>query len=200
MVVRNGDPSIDGRVLRGERNREAIVDALLELLQSGVARPSAREIADAAGVSLRSVFQHFDDLETLYGALVARQTERVARFAVDIDRDAPFAERLASFAEQRARFYEQVSPVRRATLLVAHDSPTLQRALADTAARHAREVSAAFAPELRHAHTPADLRAAIVAATSWETWERLRRTQRCSAEQARRVVVALVEGVVATGV
>ena len=61
--------TIDGRVLRGERNRDAIVDALLELLAEGETSPSSREIAQRAGVSLRTVFQHFDDIDTLYAAV-----------------------------------------------------------------------------------------------------------------------------------
>ncbi|MDQ1521202.1 MAG: hypothetical protein QOI55_2275 [Actinomycetota bacterium] len=193
---RNDEEAVDGRVLRGTRNRTAIVDALLELLESGDLRPSAREIASRAGVSVRSVFQHFDDLETLYGAVVARQAERLRAFDFDVDPSAPFAARLDVFVDQRGRLYERVSPVRRSTLLVAHESPTLQRALKEVAARHARDVAEVFAPELQRARHATDLRAAIVVATSWETWERLRRTQRCSVENARRVVVALVSGVV----
>ena len=66
-------PATDGRVQRGERNRAAIVDALLSLLEDGVLRPSARQVAERAGVSLRAVFQHFDDMESLYAEWVRRQ-------------------------------------------------------------------------------------------------------------------------------
>ena len=44
------EPAADGRVLRGERNRQAIVDALLALYEEGVLRPSANEVAERAGV------------------------------------------------------------------------------------------------------------------------------------------------------
>ena len=62
----------DGRVQRGERNRTAIVDALLALLEAGNAKPSARAIAEHAGCSVRTVFQHFDDMEVLYATCVER--------------------------------------------------------------------------------------------------------------------------------
>ena len=68
----------DGRVLRGERNRSAIVEALLALLEEGGAKPSAKEIAERAGVSLRSVFQHFDDMEALYAECVRQQYAKIA--------------------------------------------------------------------------------------------------------------------------
>jgi AcrR family transcriptional regulator len=199
-LVRNEEAEIDGRVLRGERNRSAIVDALLALLESGDLKPSANAIAARAGVSVRSVFQHFDDLETLYAALVERQTERVRALNVDIDSRAAFASRLAMFVDHRARLYERIAPVRRATLLAAHDSPTLQRALKAAATRHAREVGEVFGPELEQARNATDLRAALTVATSWEAWERLRTSQRCSVDSARRVVVALAGAAVRAGV
>jgi AcrR family transcriptional regulator len=207
-VVRNDDRSaataaatatVDGRVRRGERNRAAIVDAMLALVQEGDLKPSAKDVADRAGVSVRSVFQHFDDMETLYAALVDRQMERVAAFEAEagIDPSRPFEERLDEFVAQRSRFYERITPIRRATLLVAHESPVLRRGLQVAATRHARAVGAVFAPELDRARDPGELRAALTLATSWEAWEALRSTQRSSIDAARRVVVALVASVVA---
>jgi AcrR family transcriptional regulator len=192
---RNDEPAVDGRVLRGERNRAAIVDALLALIEAGDPRPPAHEIAARAGVSARSVFQHFADMETLYAALVERQTERLRDVAADVDRTLPFDARVDAFVEQRARFYERIAPVRRATVLAAENSPTLQRALADVAARHARSVSVMFSAEIAARAEPHDVRAALVAATSWETWDRLRRVQRCSVATARRTVATLVRAI-----
>src|SRR5208282_909869 len=57
---------LDGRLARSARTRHAVVDALLDLLGEGDLRPTAARIADRAGVSLRLVFHHFDDLEAIY--------------------------------------------------------------------------------------------------------------------------------------
>ena len=59
-------PPTDGRTLRSLRTREAIVDATIGLLEDGDLRPTAPRVAERASVSVRSVFQHFDDLETLH--------------------------------------------------------------------------------------------------------------------------------------
>ena len=67
----------DGRVSRAARTREAVVDALLALNDRGVLRPTARDIAAEAGVSLRSLYVHFDDLESLFVAAGQRHTERL---------------------------------------------------------------------------------------------------------------------------
>jgi TetR/AcrR family transcriptional regulator, regulator of autoinduction and epiphytic fitness len=196
-MVRNDETLVDGRVRRGERNRAAIVDALLGLLESGDTKPSARSIAEAAGVSVRSVFQHFDDLESLYATVVERQAERLRRFELEIDPTTTFDERVSAFVSQRARLYEHITPVRRATLRVAHESAALQDGLKRIATRHARDVADLFATELDAARNATVLRAALVVATSWETWDRLRREQRCSIDTARRVVEQLVKGTVA---
>ena len=67
----------DGRTVRAERTREALVGALLALLNEGRVRPTASEIAERAGVSERSVFQHFRDREALFEAVAREQYERV---------------------------------------------------------------------------------------------------------------------------
>src|SRR3954470_18279608 len=54
--------TVDGRTARATRTREAVVSAVLDLVNEGNPKPTAREIADRAGVSLRSVYVHFDDL------------------------------------------------------------------------------------------------------------------------------------------
>ena len=42
------DPGVDGRTARRDRNRAAVVDALLELYRDGNLRPSSLEIAELA--------------------------------------------------------------------------------------------------------------------------------------------------------
>ena len=56
----------DGRRLRSERNKQKIVTAMMELVREGDYDPSVASIAERAGVGLRTVFRHFDDVDTLY--------------------------------------------------------------------------------------------------------------------------------------
>jgi TetR/AcrR family transcriptional regulator, regulator of autoinduction and epiphytic fitness len=201
-VPGNGNPKktaskssapVDGRVQRGERNRAAIVDAMLALIEAGDLTPSARDIAERAGVSLRSVFQHFDDLETLYAAVAQRQFARIAVDSLDVA--MPFDARLAEYLRTRTATYEAITPVRRAALLASVDSPTLQRGLAFAARRHAEDVAASFAPECNAA-----AQEALVLVTSWETWDRLRRTQRLSVTAARAVMDGMVRSILGSTV
>ena len=71
-------PLTDGRNQRRDRNRDAVVTALLELYREGQLGPSAEEIAARAGISVRSLFRYFDDVDALVRAAIARQQEHLA--------------------------------------------------------------------------------------------------------------------------
>ena len=49
----------DGRRMRSERSRDAIIEAALQLVQEGILVPTAQQIADRAGVAMRTFFRHF---------------------------------------------------------------------------------------------------------------------------------------------
>jgi hypothetical protein len=55
----------DGRIQRGERTRQALIKAYLDLLREKQKPPAAPVIARRAGCSIRSVFHNFSDLLTL---------------------------------------------------------------------------------------------------------------------------------------
>lgn len=76
----DGDP-VDGRTMRRTRNRTAVIDALLELVQEGDFEPGASAIAERAGVSHRSVFRYFDDLGDLVRTAVTQQFEKANELA-----------------------------------------------------------------------------------------------------------------------
>jgi TetR/AcrR family transcriptional regulator, regulator of autoinduction and epiphytic fitness len=182
----------DGRNARAERTRDAVVEALLELLDAGDVRPTAERIAARAGVSERSVFQHFRDREALFEAAARRQYERVVPTLKPVDPELPLAERIEAFTAQRARLYETVSGVRRGAILIEHESPTVAKRLQGVRRAKADEVERVFATELRG--RPAAVRDALVAACAWTSWQSLRFHQGLSAAEARGAMNAAVTG------
>ena len=181
----------DGRVQRGARTRAAIVEALLTLLESGRSLPTARDVADEAGVSLRSVFQHFADMESLYASCVERQQERLAALRPVVDPEQPLAGRLREFVALRSRMYERIAPVRRVAVALALNSPVISEGLTAADSDHHRDVVAFFALELAGSGRRERL-AAVEVATSFDTWDHLRRRQGVSVAAAERVVEGLV--------
>ena len=59
----------DGRRLRSLTSQNIIVDALLVLVKKGILEPTAQQIADEAGISIRTVFRQIEDMETLFSKM-----------------------------------------------------------------------------------------------------------------------------------
>ena len=180
----------DGRTLRSLRTRTAVVDALLELIDEGDLRPPAPRIAERAGVSLRSVFQHFRDLEGLFAFATDRQLERIGALVRPLPTTGPLDDRLDAFVEQRAAIYEAVTPVRRAALAQEPFSPHAVVARDRILAVARAELRRTFADEL-DAASP-DLLEALDAAASWQVWEALRNHQSLGVDEARKVLRRLL--------
>src|SRR5580658_9610525 len=125
--------ALDGRLARGARTRHAVVDALLDLLGEGDLRPTAARIAERAGVSLRIVFHHFDDLEAIYSELADRQAERVKPLTTPIVVALALSRRNDHILAQRGRLLQTFAPGRPAAHLKAPFRPGLARRL-----KHAR--------------------------------------------------------------
>jgi TetR/AcrR family transcriptional regulator of autoinduction and epiphytic fitness len=182
----------DGRTVRAERTRQALVDALLSLLHEGTLTPTAGAIAERAGVSERSVFQHFPDRERLLEAVAREQYSRVVPTLVPVDSSLPFAERLPQFVDQRARLYEQIAGVRRAGLLIEHESSSVAGWLTSARKAKAAEVERVFRRELDAiaADELEPVRAALITLCSWSAWDSWRTHQRLSVARSRAALAA----------
>ncbi|MBA3262583.1 MAG: TetR/AcrR family transcriptional regulator [Thermoleophilaceae bacterium] len=186
----------DGRTVRAERTRQALVDSLLGLLDEGQLTPTAAAIAARAGVSERSVFQHFPDRETLFVAVAREQYDRVVPTLRPIDSSLPLPERIDQFTQQRARLYELISGVRRAALLIEHESSSVAGWLTTARQAKAAEAERVFRRELDA--IPADerepARAALIALCSWPAWDSWRTHQRLSVARSRAALAAGIAG------
>ena len=143
------DLAVDGRRAWRERNRNAVVDALLDLYQDGVARPSAEDIAARSGVSRRSLFRYFDDLDELCRVAIERQYSRVQHlFPIDRFAEGSLDERLDALVAQRIRLFEAIAPVARIARSRASIQPILQEQLRRDSARLRAQLEEQIAPEL----------------------------------------------------
>ncbi len=177
----------DGRVPSADRNRDAIVDALLELFEAGHQDPTTRQIAERAGVSLRTVIEHFDDMEALCAAVSQRQIDRIWSHLDPLPGpDASLDARLDALVAQRAQLFEMIAPTRHAAANTLSTSRTLLRGFARSEAFLRRQIMELFAAEL--APDDSDRIAALDFAASWDAWESLRRSSRRSVESASRIV------------
>jgi AcrR family transcriptional regulator len=189
--------AIDGRTARALRTREAIVDASIALVDEGDLRPTAPRIAERAKVSVRSVFQHFDDLEGLYSAVGDRLVERLSHLKMAVDKDAPVDDRIAQVVRQRATLLEAITPVRRAAALHAPFSREVRSRLQAGHDFLRGEIELWFTAELSECDkadrtTTLD---ALDTVLSWSSWDNLRTLNSRSPDDARDVLVCMVNAI-----
>jgi AcrR family transcriptional regulator len=189
----------DGRTARSERTRAAVLDALERLVAAGDTEPGARRIADAAGVSVRSVFAHFASLDDLHAALVARVRDQVLARLRPIDPARPLPERIAELCAQRARIAEELGAFRRAAGARAVSSAPLAEARRASAVASRQQVDRVFATELARfdGRERARRRAAVDAAVSGETWDLLRGVHELSPQDAEAAMAGSVAALLA---
>ncbi len=187
------DRARDGRAARADRTREAVVDAMLALIEEGDLRPTAQRVAERAGVSLRSVFQHFEQLDELQAAAADRQVKRVFSLARPVSRESPLDSRIDAFVAQRARLMEAISPVRRSAVLSEPWAPEIAKRLRAVRRLGRREVEVVFGRELGRVRPPArrELLEALAVTASWSSWEALRVHQGLTPAAARRVMARM---------
>ena len=200
MLQEGRSGQVDGRTARALRTREAIVDATIALVEEGDVRPTAPRIAERAEVSVRSVFQHFDDLESLYAAVAERLLERVADLVGTIDPTIPLPQRIERFVAQRGRLLEAISPIRRAANVHAPFSPVITQRLRAGHDFFKSEVEQAFKPELDRLTEPerGELLDALSVTLSWGSWETLRTLDGSTQARARRVLEKALAAVLAS--
>ncbi len=169
-------PPSDGRAARSHRSRRAIIDAMRALHAEGDLRPTAPRIAARAGVSLRTVWQQFADMEALLVEASQRDDEILRSLIERIEPDQPLATRVALFVSQRARILEQMSPSWRAARIHDPFSAHLRANKARTLGLARAEIEAVFAPELTKlaGEQRRQLTDSLHAVSIWSFWESLR--------------------------
>jgi AcrR family transcriptional regulator len=103
--------SQDGRIVRGLRTRQGLIQATLDLIQAGDVEPTSAAIATIAGVSSRALFQHFANLADLYAAAFDLAVARAFDGSQTIDTAASLSNRIDLLVSDRSELFEQWLPV-----------------------------------------------------------------------------------------
>jgi AcrR family transcriptional regulator len=178
----------------------AVLDIARECPPRVIYLPSAAEVAARAGVSERTVFRHFADLNALFVAAASRIRPIQEAYVGPRPNAARVADRITELVQLRSKLYEEIAPVRRVAIHLSHTHPLLvdQLAQAFTAAR--AQVADVFAPELSRLDSKdrSLMLDALDLAASWATWDNLRTVQDCSVPRTRQVVTKLLSDLLAT--
>ncbi|MEM8767624.1 MAG: TetR/AcrR family transcriptional regulator [Pseudomonadota bacterium] len=179
----------DGRRQRGERSRQAIIDAALALVEEGVLVPTAQQVSDRAGVAMRTFFRHFNDMDSLFAAIDETARGRMEFFFIADVPQGSLQERIEQVVEDRARAYEGVSNVTLSTRALLWRSSFLTKRYAADQRRLRRDLDRRL-PEAALLDKAA--RESLDAITSFDMWHRLRGHQGLS----RKAGIELIAGMV----
>jgi TetR/AcrR family transcriptional regulator of autoinduction and epiphytic fitness len=149
VTARQVEQPLDGRVARRERNRDAVLDVVLEMFTEELLWPSIELASTRSGISLRSVYRYFPDPAALIEAAIRRNVEKNREFALlpAIGR-GPLGTRIDEFVAMRVRLHERIGPVFRATI---HNAPSHERVrdeLAEARRLFREQFERQFAPEV----------------------------------------------------
>ena len=181
--------SSDGRRQRSERSQVAIIEAALALMDEGVLVPTAQQIADRAGVGIRSFFRHFADMDSLFLAADEMLLDSYeALFKVD-DRSGTLTERVDRVVALYGNAFDQLSQI----ILCTQSLLWRFTKLRENYAWHQKRLRKEFelwVPEATQ--LTREQREAVHAVASFEMWHRLREHQGLSPKVAADIVTRLL--------
>jgi len=184
----------DGRRQRSERSRRQIIEAMFELLREGDIRPSAVDVADRAGVGLRTVFRHFEDMETIFEEMTEDLKKLVMPMVIAPYEATDWRGRLMEAVDRKAQIYELVFPMQVALLARRFGSEFLMRQY-DYEVSLVRSTLQSVLPETVVADKT--LFAAIEVNHAFATWRRLREDQSLSVEAATATIKRIMSALIA---
>lgn len=186
---------IDGRHLRSERTKQLILEAYLSLLRENMAAPTAVQIAERAGYSVRSVFERFADLNALRIAAADYQLAHAAALAPPRHVDGDRKTRIKSQVETRAGTCERGVALWRVYFQAAHESEELQLRLRLARQRTIDRIELMYRPELSSLGDVErrNLLISLEALTDMESWARMREFFGLSFEEACAVWIRAVD-------
>lgn len=187
-------PKLDGRLARSQRTRAAVIEALIGLLEEGEFKPPAKVIAERSGVSTRSIFQHFPDLETLFTAAVAHGVNQFAPLVQPISDHLALPARINALARQRVELFEKAGNVYWAGQIAAPLSDTLRDTFRRVEYILRVQIEVALKPELIRLRKPKRMAivARLAAVVGFHGWYGLRRVQGLTPGETRAAMVSFI--------
>jgi AcrR family transcriptional regulator len=183
------EPETDGRRARSLISRAKIIKAMIELVAAGDPDPSAATVAERTGISLRTVFRHFEEKDAILSAIddllvAAYQPVLIAPYRAD-----DWQEQLLELIERRCAVNEAAAIFRVSALMQRYRSPFVAAKYRRLYAAEKRMLDAVLPAALR---TETAVGRAILMACSFDSWRLLRQDEELTAAQ---VVAAIKDNV-----
>ncbi len=193
MPKQEAEQVADGRRLRSERSRQAIIDAMLDLVGEGILIPTAQQVSERAGVGIRTVFRHFSDMESLYATADTKIRNQYHGLFAGGKRQGSLEERLQHAVERRALAYDAIGNTLLATKSQLWCSPILREQYARSQRQLRRDLDD-WLPELGSLDSME--REMVDSITSFEHWIRLREQQGLKRKTSIELTIRLLQAII----
>lgn len=184
----------DGRHARSKSSRAKIIAALLELVKNGDVAPSAAKVAQAANVGLRSVFRHFDDMDSLYREMSEHIEATVMPIMLRPMPALPWRDCVRELTERRIKVFETILPFRISASINRFQSAFIMQDYRRMLRMERASLEAVLPPALVGDKAQVDV---LNVPMSFQVWRILRYDQSLDVDAARLAVLKLVDAVLA---
>lgn len=186
----------DGRKQRSVRSRDKIKSSIITLIRDGNYSPRAVDISEHSGLSMRTVFRHIEDMESLLREIAGDLQKEVLPQFLEPYSTAEWRGQLDEQISRRAKTWEYVLPIRLSASLRRFQSRFLLEEYTQLLELERASLKAVLPKEIAADEV---LFAAVNEAVGVGCWISLRLDQRLSPEGAeaviRRTVYALIDSV-----
>jgi AcrR family transcriptional regulator len=179
----------DGRLKRSERSRKEIITAMIMLMNSGMYAPTAQKISDEAGVSIRTLFRHFPEMDMLYREVDEAMKPSYQRHLEKQLMTGPLEKRIVSAVDSRIMTYIETAHIEKATHSLLWRSKFMQENYRRVQTRLRKSLLKAL-PELKKLSQ--ESREVVEAVTSFEFFERLHMHQNLSEKTCKKIIFNLI--------
>lgn len=187
-------PRIDGRNLRAESTRRKIIVGARALVEEQARLPKVADVARRSDVSVRSVFQHYQDVETLFIAVVDAIADDLESVQSDMDDSGTLEERVRLLTEQQSKLYERLMPAVLAGRQLNPPPAALVERAEDRRAVLRGRLETIFHPELSSLTSAvrAETVDGLLAVAGWDCWISLRQRQGMAPDRATTTMGRLI--------
>jgi AcrR family transcriptional regulator len=185
----------DGRLLRSERSRGLIIDAMIALIEEGFLIPTAQQIAERADVGIRSVFRHFDDMDSIFETVNTLMLEETAPLFTGGDRTGTLEVRILHAIEQLTNGYESAKNFMLSGRIRRWNTPVIEKNYALNQRRLQKELED-WIPEILTLTD--DQKQSAYALASFDYWHRLRVDQTVSPDSCISIICNQLSQVVSS--
>ena len=180
----------DGRRLRSLASKNIIVDSLMKLIQKGILEPTAQQVADEAGIGIRTVFRQVQDKETLFSKMDEKVKSSYQEKIKKVVPKGNLPVRIKGLVELESLLFEDNLQFIRATLANKWKYKTLQKNY-ERNQRNIKTLLYNWLPEIKDLNKPTQI--LLTSLNSAGYWIELRENQILSAEEAMQLKIGVFE-------